>query len=141
LIQYIYDPFDFAQAIGSEAQARRGHSEYNRTMNSKLVKLVFFTPLTHADIVRKAMGDAGAGQMGNYSHCTFSSRGQGRFKPLKGAHPAIGKVGKLEIIEEERIETLCPREKVAAVINAIKRVHPYEELAYDIIPLLGEKDL
>ena len=110
-------------------------------MNSKLVKLVFFAPLSHADIVRKAMGDAGAGQMGNYSHCTFSSKGQGRFMPLKGAHPAIGKVGRLEVVEEERIETLCPREKVVAVIEAIRKVHPYEELAYDIIPLLEEEDL
>jgi hypothetical protein len=110
-------------------------------MNSKLVKLVFFAPSTHADIVRKAMGDAGAGQMGNYAHCTFSSKGHGRFMPLKGAHPTIGKVGKLEIVEEERIETLCPREKVNAVIDAIKKVHPYEEPAYDIIPLFGEEDL
>jgi hypothetical protein len=102
---------------------------------------VFFAPSTHADIVRKAMGDAGAGQMGNYSHGSFSSKGHGRFIPLEGAHPAIGEVDKLEIVEEERIETLCPREKVRAVVEAIRTVHPYEELDFDIIPLLGEEEL
>lgn len=110
-------------------------------MNPKLVKLVFFTPITHADIVRKAMGDAGAGQMGNYSHGSFSSKGYGRFIALKGAKPAIGEIGKLEAVEEERIETLCRREKVKAVVEAIRKVHPYEELDCDIIPLIGLDDL
>lgn len=105
-------------------------------MNSQYVKLVFFAPLSHADVVRKAMGDAGAGVMGNYSHFTFSSKGQGRFLPLKGAQPAIGTVGEYETVEEERIETLCEQKKVKAVVEAIKKVHPYEELAYDIIPLV-----
>lgn len=105
-------------------------------MNSQYVKLVFFTPLSHADAVRKAMGDAGAGVMGKYSHCTFSSKGEGRFLPLKGAQPAIGTVGEYETVEEERIETLCAKAKVKAVVEAIKKVHPYEEVAYDIIPLL-----
>ncbi len=110
-------------------------------MNSSLVKLVFFAPLSHADVVRKAMGDAGAGVMGNYSHASFSSVGHGRFLPLEGAHPAIGEVGKPEVVEEERIETLCPREKVKEVVEAIKKVHPYEEVAFDIIPLVGMDEL
>jgi len=110
-------------------------------MNSNFVKLVFFTPLSHTDIVRKAMGDAGAGIMGKYNHCTFSSKGHGRFKPLDGAHPAIGTVGTYEVVEEERIETLCPKEKVKEVVAAIKKVHPYEEIAFDIIPLVGIDEL
>ncbi len=60
---------------------------------SKYVKLVFFVPATHADVVRQAMGDVGAGLIGNYSHCTFSSRGFARFTPLDGSNPAIGIVG------------------------------------------------
>ena len=108
---------------------------------TKTVKLVFFAPTSHADIIRKVMGDAGAGILGNYSHCTFSSTGYGRYRPLEGANPTIGEVGKSEQVEEERIETLCPLNKAKAVIEAIKKVHPYEEVAFDIIPLLEEEDL
>ena len=79
--------------------------------------------------------------MGNYSHGSFSSKGHGRFIPLQGANPAIGEIGKLEVVEEERIETLCLREKVKEVIEAIRKVHPYEELDFDIIPLIGLDDL
>lgn len=108
---------------------------------NNLVKLVFFTPVSHTDIVRQAMGDAGAGVLGNYSHCSFSSRGHGRYKPLEGAEPLIGEVGKYEVVEEERIETLCPRNKAKEVIDAIRAVHPYDEVAFDIIPLLDESEL
>ena len=108
---------------------------------AKLVKIVVFVPETHTNIVRKAMGDAGAGQIGNYSHCTFSSKGTGRFKSLEGANPTIGKVGEFEEVEEERIETVCSEEKLKAVIGAIKKVHPYEEVALDICPLISEKEL
>lgn len=106
-----------------------------------MVKIVVFVPDTHTDVVRKAIGDAGAGQIGNYSHCSFSSKGIGRFKPLEGAHPTIGEVGKLGEVEEERIEFVCPKAKAKEVIIAIKQVHPYEEVALDIYPLLSEEEL
>jgi len=99
------------------------------------VKLVVFVPLTHVDAVRTAMGTAGAGKIGNYSNCSFSCRGVGQFKPEDGAHPAIGEVGKLEEVEEERIEVICARENLTAVIEAIKKVHPYEEIVMDVYPL------
>lgn len=102
---------------------------------SKNVKLVIFVPETHTDIVREAMGKAGAGKIGNYTYCTFSTKGIGRFRPEQGANPHIGKVGKIEEVIEERIETVCEREKLDAVIDAIKAVHPYDEIAYDIYPL------
>lgn len=63
---------------------------------TKLVKFVVFVPETHANAVREAMGKAGAGASGNYNFCSFSIKGIGRFKPLEGANPAIGEVGKLE---------------------------------------------
>ncbi len=110
-------------------------------MDSRLVKLVFFAPSTHADIVRQAMGDAGAGKMGNYSHASWSSIGQGRCIPLEGANSAYGEIGKLQVVEKERIETLCEREKVKEVVEAIKKVHPYEELDFDIITLTSVDDL
>lgn len=102
---------------------------------SNKVKIVVFVPISHADIVREAMGGSGAGKIGKYTFCSFSSKGVGRFKPGEGANPTIGEVGKLESVEEERIEAVCSRELLAPVIGAIKKVHPYEEVALDIYPL------
>lgn len=104
-------------------------------MDSKNVKIVVFVPESHADVVRDAMSQAGAGQIGNYSGCSFSTKGIGRFKPEPGANPHIGEVGKFEEVAEERIEIICPREKSSAVIDAIKKVHPYDEVALDVYPL------
>ena len=101
-------------------------------MNSIHVKIVVFVPETHTDIVREVMGKAGAGKIGNYSHCSFSSKGIGRFKPEDGANPHIGEIGKFEEVVEERIETVCSRDKLQEVISAIKDVHPYDEGALDV---------
>jgi len=99
------------------------------------VKIVVFVPETHANAVREAIGKAGAGKLGNYACCSFSSKGIGRFRPQKGAHPNIGEVGKLESVAEERIEAVCERDKLTDVVKAIKEAHPYEEVALDIYPL------
>ena len=109
-------------------------------MESKNVKIVVFVPETHTDIVREAVGKAGAGIIGNYTYCTFSSKGVGRFKPEQGANPHIGNVGKIEEVIEDRIETICSREKLEEVIKAIKSVHPYEEVALDVYSLENIKD-
>ena len=77
----------------------------------EMVKIVVFVPLTHADLVRDAIGGVGGGVIGNYTHCSFSAKGVGRFKPQKGASPAIGEIGKLEQVEEERVEFVCPKDK------------------------------
>ena len=100
-------------------------------------KIVVFVPLTHTEAVREAIGNAGGGKIGNYSHCTFSTRGIGRFKPQDGASPHIGEVGKLEEVEEEKIEFVCNEDVVGNVIAAIKRVHPYEEVAMDVYQLVN----
>lgn len=100
------------------------------------VKIVVFVPETHADVVRKAMGDAGAGKVGDYKFCSFSVKGIGRFIPLESAHPAIGRIGKLEEVREERIETVCYKDELDKIIIAIKKVHPYEEVALDVYPLV-----
>jgi hypothetical protein len=78
----------------------------------ELVKLVVFVPESHADIVRDALGKAGAGKIGNYTFCSFSIKGVGRFKPADGANPAIGKVGEMEAVNEERIEVACYKNEV-----------------------------
>jgi hypothetical protein len=105
-------------------------------MNPSRVKIVVTVPETHADIVREAAGKAGAGKIGNYSFCSFSVKGIGRFKPGTGASPHIGSVGRFESAEEERIEFTCEKSLMDAVVTAIKEVHPYDEVALDIYPLL-----
>lgn len=108
-------------------------------MNSNFVKFVIFVPVSHAEAVRKVMGEVGAGRVGNYSHASFSIKGVGRFKPLKGAKPAIGSIGKLEEVEEERIEVVIQKDKLEQLINAIRKVHPYEEMAFDIYPVINDE--
>ena len=110
-------------------------------MEIKNVKIVVFVPLTHSDIVRKAIGDADGGKIGNYSYCSFSSRGIGRFKPNDKAKPYLGEIDKIEEVEEEKIEFICPKDKAKEIIAEIKKAHPYEEVALDIFPLLDEDNL
>lgn len=105
---------------------------------SQLVKVVVTVPEADADKLRKSIGDADGGQIGNYSHCSFSLTGVGRFLPKDGAHPTIGEVGKLEEVIEERIEVTCERDKLINIIQVIRDNHPYEEPAIDIYPMLLE---
>lgn len=103
----------------------------------ELVKIVIYVPVDHADAVRQALGDAGAGHIGNYDFCSFSQRGIGRFRPMEKAEPFIGTHGVIEEVEEERIETVCPKMIAREVIEKVTRVHPYEEMAYDVYPLMN----
>lgn len=101
----------------------------------KTCKIVVGVPETHTDKILEAMGEAGAGRTGNYSHCSSVTKSVGHFKPLPGAHPAIGTIGKLESVIEDRIETWCDRKDLKKVIAAIRKVHPYEEPVIDIYPI------
>ena len=103
---------------------------------NKTVKLVVFVPETHADIVRETLGKAGAGIVGDYKYNTFSIKGISRFIPMQGAHPTIGKIGQLEEVIEERIETVCYEKDLKKIMDAVNKVHPYEEVAYDVYPLV-----
>jgi hypothetical protein len=102
---------------------------------SNYVTLVVIVPETHADLIRKVMGDTGAGKTEHYSHGSFSTKGVSRFKPEKGSHPFIGIENQLEEVIEERIETICALEQLEQVIAAIKQAHPYEETIIDIFPI------
>lgn len=104
-------------------------------MNSQNVKLVIFVPLSHTDVIRKALGESGAGKIGNYDFCSFSSKGIGRYRGNENSNPAIGKSGQYESVEEERIEVVVPRVILKDVIKNIRAVHPYEEIAFDIYPI------
>lgn len=95
-------------------------------------KYVVFVPKGHEDAVREAMHTAGAGVIGNYCKTTFNTEGIGTFQPMEGANPFIGKEGELEKAEEYRIETIVPAADLSRLIEEVTKVHPYEEVAYDV---------
>lgn len=99
-------------------------------------KVVVTVPENEATKLRAAIGNAGGGKVGNYTHCSFSVKGTGRFLPIDGAMPAIGKVGQLEKVAEERIEITCDSGNVKAVVAAIRETHSYEEPAIDVYELV-----
>lgn len=105
------------------------------TKNDQLHKLVVFIPVGHEDSILNALASAGAGHIGGYSHCTFQIRGTGTFMPGTEAQPFIGSSGKLEKVEEIRLETILPESLRKAVTGALLKSHPYEEVAYDLYPL------
>ncbi len=100
-----------------------------------IYKLQVFVPQSHKDIVLETLASNGAGFIGNYSECTFSTSGIGTFKAHEGTNPFIGSIDKREYAKETKIETVIPVEKLDAVIKEVERVHPYEEVAMDVIPL------
>ena len=105
----------------------------------ELVKLVVFVPVEHADAVRLAVAAAGAGRIGDYDHCAFATPGTGYFRPLAKARPFFGEVGVVEKVEELRLETVCAVDLLPGVLRALRDSHPYEEIAYDLIPLLNPR--
>ena len=107
-------------------------------MKIRYFKIVVYVDVSHADAIRTALAGAGAGHIGNYDSCSFSVRGVGQFRGLKGSHPTIGEPGKFEEVEEERIETVCEKKALKGVLEAVRAVHPYEEPAIDVIPLWDE---
>ena len=108
-------------------------------MEFKFYKVAVFVPVTHGDKIRKVIADCGAGHIGKYDSCTFSSRGIGRFRPLEGSKPYFGQTGKVEEVEEEKIEFICAHGLLKNVIWEIRKAHPYEEAAIDIYPLMNEQ--
>lgn len=113
-----------------------GIGESSELIPSQNVKIVVFVPESHTDVVRKAMGDAGAGRIGNYDHCSFTIKGIGSWRPLEGAHPASGEVGKISTDVEDRIEAICPKDRLDEVLAAIRKVHPYDKVGFDLYPML-----
>jgi dinuclear metal center YbgI/SA1388 family protein len=101
----------------------------------QLLKLVTFAPQEATEKVLAAMHQAGAGNIGDYKNCSYQHTGEGRFMPTAGADPYIGEQNKLEKVTETRIEVLVPRHLKLAVIDALIKAHPYEEVAYDIYAL------
>ena len=104
----------------------------------KRVKLSVTVPSGDVTAVRDAVCEAGAGVVGNYDFCSNLCKVTGTFRPNKKADPYIGETNKLEYVDEEKLEVVCDVEKVKNVVSVLRKVHPYEEPAIDIIPLLDE---
>lgn len=106
----------------------------------KKVKVIVTVPVENTDKVRKAICNEGAGIIGNYTHCSMSTKCIRTFKPNDNANPYIGENNKIEFVEEEKLEVVCDIDNVKNVILKLREVHPYEEPAIDIIPLIDESN-
>ena len=106
-----------------------------------MYKLIFFVPAEHAEAVKQAVFDAGAGRYRNYDWCSWQTVGTGQFRPLAGADPFIGTVGEIETVPELRVETICQDAAVRAAVEALLAAHPYEEPAYELIRVWTADDL
>lgn len=104
----------------------------------KRVKIFVTIPLENVEEVRKAVCETGAGIIGNYAYCTSSTKSVGTFKPNDSANPYIGERNNLEFVEEEKLEVVCDVDNVKRVMKKLREVHPYEEPAIDIVPLIDE---
>lgn len=105
----------------------------------KKVQITVTVPFSHVDIVRNAIWSIGAGIIGKYTNCSLSSKVIGTFRPNEDAKPYIGDNNELEYVEEEQLEVSCSVDDVKKVVQKIREVHPYEEPAINIVPLLDEQ--
>ena len=135
--------YDAAPAGVSVALARAlGLSGPLRVLSPRgaLRKLVVFVPEENADAVAKALAEVGAGVIGDYTECTFRTLGRGTFRGGEGASPYLGEKGRLEEVEEVRMETVVATHTVGRAVNAATAAHPYEEVALDVYPVEGSPD-
>jgi dinuclear metal center YbgI/SA1388 family protein len=122
-----------AEIVGIEDPKPLG--DYVEYSPQDAYKLVVFAPVHALAEVSDAVFEAGAGWIGNYRNCGFHTDGTGTFLPLEGAKPAIGEQGRLEKVREYRFETIVPAARLQAVVEAMKKAHPYEAPAFDVIKL------
>lgn len=100
-----------------------------------MYKIVFFVPESHLEVVKDALFEAGAGRIGDYDRCAWQVKGQGQFRPLPGSQPYVGEEGAVEVVDEYRVEIICPDDGLPAVVAALRGSHPYETPAFDIVRL------
>ena len=110
-------------------------------LNISKVKLIVTCPAGNFTEIREVLGNAGAGVIGNYTHCSISHDCIGSFKGNNSSNPHTGEKNKLEVISEVKLEMQCDIDKVKHVLSELRKTHPYKEPAIDIVPLLNEEDL
>ena len=136
---------NYYQGVNAEIAKRIGlvNLEVLSPKSGTMQKLVSYVPLANKDEVLSALFEAGAGQIGNYSSCSFSSEGEGTFKAGKGAKPYMGEIGEVHREKEVRFEVLVHKHLRRQILSALMKSHPYEEVAYELYdlqnvnPLLG----
>ena len=97
-----------------------------------MYKICFYVPDKAVEKVKQAMFDAGAGRIGNYDSCSWQSSGTGQFRPLENSNPYLGSKGRIETVQEYKVEMVCADAHISKVIGALKTSHPYEEPAFDV---------
>jgi dinuclear metal center YbgI/SA1388 family protein len=127
--------------VNAEIASRLGlqNTSILQPLKETLNKLITFVPESHAEAVRSALFDSGAGSIGAYDNCSFNTSGTGTFRAGVGTDPFVGKQGEVHYESEVRVEVLVPQHLTGAVISAMKNAHPYEEVAYDVIKLQNER--
>ena len=120
---------------GEKCADRRAIRSFGRRASTQELKIVTFVPEAELERVRAGLASAGAGIIGNYEICSFSSPGTGTFKGNEKSKPVVGKAGHLESAPEIRLEMVCSRRAVALAITTLRQFHPYEEPAIDVYPL------
>ena len=101
-----------------------------------MYKVTFYVPEPHLESVKTAMFEAGAGQIGDYDQCAWQVKGQGQFRALIGSNPFLGELNQLERVEEYRVEMVVQKQRIKAVMNALKTSHPYETPAFDVLEVI-----
>lgn len=99
-------------------------------------KLVFFVPREALESTRDAVFAAGAGRIGGYERCSWYTAGTGTFLAGEGTDPSVGRVGKEQRVSELRVETVVPADRAQDVVAALRAAHPYEEVAFELYPLV-----
>lgn len=99
---------------------------------NNIYRINVYVPESHLEEVKAALFTAGAGKTGDYDSCCWQTKGQGQFRPLEGSAPYIGQAGKVETVEEYKLEMVCVAENVKAALESMIQAHPYEEPAYDV---------
>lgn len=99
-------------------------------------RLNFYVPVSHLEIVKDAVFDAGGGRYGEYDRCAWQTLGEGQFRPLSGSLPYLGRIGEVEQVDEYKVEMLVEESRIQAVVAALLRAHPYQQPAYGFSRLL-----
>lgn len=100
-----------------------------------MYKLNYYVPTTAKEKTKKALFDIGVGMFDNYENCSWETLGQGQFKPVGNANPTIGKLDTLEVLDEYKVEMICSDELIHKAVKTLKEVHPYEEVAYEVLKI------
>jgi len=120
------------------ARLELADAEPLQSLTGQLLKLVVFVPVDHVETVAEALFAGGAGHVGGYDQCSFRAPGIGTFRPGPGTRPFIGTAGQRELVDEVRLETVVPQRRLNRVLEKLVKAHPYEEVAYDLVPLANQ---